>query len=264
MVKFLREGSAMSKVFNVYIDEAGDEGFKSIDGRWVSSKWFIIGALVVPEEFDREMASVVNQIKDHLNVNNKLKPMHFAGLRHRKRRYVIQQIANKGHFRLIIVGLHKPELIKDGPLKREKQYLYNYVTRYLLERVSWLANDYSRKVNLIFENRGNTSYNELDLYVKDLLEDPNCQIRQGTFLSWKALNKGQSKNLQVADSLVSSVFAALEPDIYGNVEASYIKDLNDFFYRRKGNLFSYGLKLFPHPGNSENAQSKCPWLKDIK
>ena len=34
-------------MYNVYIDESGDEGFTIKDGKWVSTKWFIIGALLV-------------------------------------------------------------------------------------------------------------------------------------------------------------------------------------------------------------------------
>ncbi|RKO65724.1 DUF3800 domain-containing protein [Desulfofundulus salinus] len=244
------------KVFNVYIDEAGDEGFKVVANKWLSSRWFVIGALVVPAEFDREMASVINKIKDRIKYRNKLKPLHFCKLNHKKKKVAIQEIKEKGHFRLIITGVYKPDLIKDGVLKNEKQFLYNYITRYLLERVTWLADEYKRKVRLTFENRSNTSFDQLDNYIQQVLKDPKCQIRKDMILSWRVLNKSQSKNLQVADSLVSSVYAALEPDDYGNIETSYIMELKEFLYIRKGNLFSYGLKLFPYSGDSRILQER--------
>ncbi|SFR16850.1 DUF3800 domain-containing protein [Desulfoscipio geothermicus] len=159
----------MSKVFNAYIDEAGDEGFTIRNGEWKSSKWFIISALVVPEEFDRDLASVIDDLKDEFRSKNKLKPLHFRSLNHNRKKKVIQEIVNKGHFKIIGIGINKTRLISTDVLKNEKQFLYNYATRYLLERISWLVDEYKRKVNLIFEHRRNTSYKELDSYIQSLL-----------------------------------------------------------------------------------------------
>ena len=143
------------------------------------------------------------------------------------------------------------------------QYLYNYATRFLLERVSWLVDENRGICNLVFEHRTSTSYADLTSYINSLLCDPRCQIRDGVIAGWMAVNKSQSKNLQITDALNGSVFAALEPDSFGNVEPTYILTLSPFLYRRGSNVFSYGLKLFPESGLADNMEARYPWLKNI-
>ena len=256
------------EIFNVYIDESGDEGFRIKQGQWVSSKWFVLGALVVRASNDLIVSRNINSIKaDLLSVpaDKMLRPLHFQNLSHKKRKAVINEITKTGLFRFIAVGIDKQEIYDNvvKAQKAEKQLLYNFATRLLLERVSWLVNDYDGICNLIFEHRSNTSYEELNDYIKKTMAYTGCKIKSGVLQKWEALNKSQSKNMQVADVLVSSVFAALEEDEYGNVEESYLLRFLPFLYRRNQNLFSYGLKLFPHSGELERMRERYNWLRTI-
>jgi hypothetical protein len=72
------------------------------------------------------------------------------------------------------------------------------------------------------------------------------------------------KLLQVSDICNSSCFNALEFDQYGYYDERYLLGLSNKIYRRKGNLFSYGLKFLP--GNlhqSAELLQNYPWLKKI-
>ncbi|WP_092487482.1 hypothetical protein [Desulfoscipio geothermicus] len=75
--------------------------------------------------------------------------------------------------------------------------------------------------------------------------------------------KNQLKNLQIVDSLASATFEAFEPNEFGDVEPAYILKAKKYFYVRNGNLFSYGLKLFPDAGNSKFIQKEYPWLRNL-
>jgi len=231
--------------FNVYIDESGDEGFAIKNGKWVSSKWFVIGAFITHKMSDLPLAQCVDEIKKKFKWENQ-KPLHFLDFSHEKKSFIINTITNnKGSFRVCYVAVYKPKLGDDTFLKNEKRYLYNYFTRYLLERISWLVDDLKGEAHLIFENRSNTSYEELNKYITGLIGKPGVQIRPNVFKSWRSLNKGQSKNLQLADAVTTSLFKALEENQFGMVEQSYIRKLKPFIYHQKGNYHSYGLKLFP-------------------
>ncbi|MEW5919833.1 MAG: hypothetical protein AB1796_02540 [Bacillota bacterium] len=120
------------------------------------------------------------------------------------------------------------------------------------------------KARLIFEHRSNVSHDDLNQYILGLLERTDCEINKNALASWEVLNKNQSKNLQVADSINGATFAAFEEDEYGFVEPTYIKMLSKYFYRRGENLASYGLKLFPLSCTTPQMQQTYPWLKDFK
>jgi len=255
----------MTFQFNAYIDESGDEGFKIKNGEWVSSEWFIIGALITYEGKDLELSRTVNVIKTDIlrrKQSAMSKPLHFVKYDHKQRRAIINEICNHGKwFNFIAVGVDKTTTQRGASLRDEKQYLYNYATRLLLERISWLVHD-KGSCKLIFENRTNTSYKDMEKYIDHILEDKECQIKKNTISGYKVANKNEFKNLQIADCLVGSVFAALEKDNYGFVEDAYIKILNPYFYKRKGNLFSYGLKLIPD-ATKPAMQEKYPWITEL-
>lgn len=243
--------------FNVYIDESGDEGFKIKDGKWVSSRWFIIGALITHKVSDLPISKTVDTIKSKLDWKNQ-KPLHFIDFSHEKRSFIINSLAANSGFKICYVAFDKQK-IPEGSYLRKKRYLYNYCTRYLLERISWLVDDLDGEAHLIFENRSNTSYSELNQYITETLSKRDCQIRQGVFKSWKNLGKAQSKNLQLADAVVSSLYKALEENQYGLTEYSYIQTLRPFIYHSNGNYHAYGLKIFPESFN--NLQKEHKWIR---
>jgi hypothetical protein len=247
--------------FNVYIDESGDEGFKMKDSEWVSSKWFVIGAFITHSRSDLPLSRCVDEIKARFNWENH-KPLHFLTFSHEKKKFIINCLTNNPGFKLCYVAFNKQK-VGDGSSLRNKRYLYNYCTRFLLERVSWLVNDLGGEAHLIFENRANTSYDELNQYITDLIGKDGVQIRPNVFKSWKAIGKGQLKNLQLADAITTSLFKALEKNQFGLTEQSYIEALKPFIYNRKGNYHGYGIKMFPEPLNSPLLLSEYDWLNQF-
>jgi len=250
----------MSKyTFNVYIDESGDEGFTVKDGKWVSSKWFVLGALITHKASDLPISKCVDEIKNRFNWENK-KPLHFLNFSHEKKRFIISQLAGQAGFKLCYVAFNKQKVPEDSHL-RKKRYLYNYCTRYLLERISWLAADHDAEAHLIFENRANTSYTELNKYITDLMGKKDVSIRPNVLKSWKNVGKSQSKNLQLADAITTSLYKALEKNQFSLTEHSYIESLRPFIYHKNGNYQAYGLKLFPDSLIHPELQGEYKWME---
>ena len=113
--------------------------------------------LVVRRENDGLTRDVVDTVRSELNKPPR-KTLHFRDLKHDQRVYYIGEIT-KQPARQVSVCVHKPSL-KEQESFRERYRLYFYATRYLLERISWLARDNRRKndpndgtVKLVFSNR---------------------------------------------------------------------------------------------------------------
>ena len=55
------------KVFNIYIDEAGDEGFVfNQQAPLGSSRWFIIAGIIVRQEDDLEVSHCIDRVRQRL------------------------------------------------------------------------------------------------------------------------------------------------------------------------------------------------------
>jgi hypothetical protein len=135
--------------------------------------------------------------------------------------------------------------------------------------VSWLCRDHrkpetgSGQAEVIFSNRSQMSYEELRGYLRKLREETGDF---GVTVDWSVLNPeairavehSQLAGLQVADAVASSLFAALNPNPYGDTEDKYARLLLPVCYRHKGALLGYGLKFWP--GDVESLKRESPQL----
>ncbi len=227
---------------NCYIDEAGDEGIAS-----GGSRWFMLGALIVPGASDLKSSSAVPRIKQRLGRPNAW-PLHWARLNHHQKLFVCSELLTEQWTFCCVATDKSHASVVGAPGLRTKWYLYFYSTRLLLERLSWFARDAGDIASLVFEHRANMSYGALIQYLALLRA-----WRPPTKVSWqnvdwehpRILAKGNSRLLQAADCVCGAVKDALEYSQYGFVEPRYILTLGGRLYRRRGNLFSYGLKVMP-------------------
>lgn len=244
-----------TNIYNIYIDEAGDEGFK-FDERpgHGSSNFFVLSALIVKQENDLQISSIVNALKKLFGYQPKdiLSPIHFVKLPHQKRKACVNKLAEFKDFHIISIVFEKQQL-QEG--LQTTPYLYNFACRLLLERILPFLKSNNAKANLIFEHRRNTSYDELKVYLKRMIDTSRI-------LTLSPKPKAQAKCLQLADIVASATYNAFEPDYYGNVEPSYIMTLrkNLFCYNKK--CLGYGLKLYPtDTGIIE--QDNYNWLSEM-
>lgn len=245
--------------YTFYLDEAGDEGIDT-----GGTDWFVIGGILVRKEDDLQVARTVNRVKEAIGQRDPRRPLHWAELKrhHEKRLYVAREFARLP-IRLIVCATHKPSLREKAVFKR-KQWLYNFVTRHVIERVSWLVRDETEgqgHVDLVFEKRSNLSYEVLERYL-DTQVRVDAEVCDAVLGRVIPRGKDQSKNLQIADALVGACFGAFEPNRFGQTDPTYVQIVRSRLYRRQGNLMSYGLKLLPYDFATDGVDG-LEWLDGL-
>lgn len=253
--------------FRVYIDESGEEGFVFRPDGAGSSRWLILSAVVTRRENDLQVVRLMERVRQTLGRPPR-QALHFCKLNHAQRVVWAREIAQTP-LRTVSVLIHKPSIREPERFQSQKHLLYRYASRHLLERVSWLCRDHHKQdtgngqAEVIFSNRSQMSYDELRGYLRKLKEDTGDF---GVTIDWSVLNPdairavehSQLAGLQVADAVASSLFAALNPNPYGDTEDKYARHLLPTAYRHKGVLLGYGLKFWP--GDFELLKKENPQL----
>lgn len=270
----------MAHSYIAYIDESGDDGlpghFRQPGGAGGPSHWLAIGATVWRLSRDLDMVQCARAIIDTLPKPKRHKPLHFAEIDHAQRVMAIDKLAGE-MFRVTGVFAHKP-VIPEG-IYTEKNQLYHYMCRYLIERLSWFCRDFRRyvpegdgRVKIVFSRRGGMNYADFQNYLNVLkgTYDPDIRIHWPVIDidGVEAVDHGQRFGLQLADLAVSGLRAALEPDPYGNLEPRFAEMLKRRVYSRDGNYLSYGAKLVPtaeriaaHQQDGVAPADLGPWLR---
>lgn len=254
--------------FLACIDESGDEGFKFDAG---SSEWFVLSGIIFKHADELAQVKLVDEVRLLLNRPPK-KPLHFRDMRHEHRLPYVERIAN-ADLRIVSVLVHKPSLLE--PEKFTQQYrLYFYAARYLLERISWYCRDHKSphdpgdgSVELVFSNRSAMPYESLKEYLKLLRDNSEAW---GVTIDWNvvfcdqamSLTPGKRMGLQIADAVASGIFYAVQPSQYGFTEDRYLRTILPRFYRYKGGIWGYGLKIWPR--DAELLRSDGKILEGIK
>ena len=133
-------------VFNCYIDEAGDEGIET-----GGSRWFILSALLVPDEIDPQTSTMIGRIKTTFGKSNDW-ILHWSKIKkHDQKRYVCQELLTEPWVCVCIATDKTHPFITGSKGLRQKDVLYLYSLRLLLERLSWYARGNGAvKASLIF------------------------------------------------------------------------------------------------------------------
>lgn len=251
--------------FNCYIDESGDEGIET-----GGSRWFILGALIVPKDIDYQTSSMVERIKQTFGKKNDF-VLHWSKIKkHDQKRYICQELlTEQWTFACVATDKTHPFVTQSKEL-RKKDFLYFYSARLLLERLSWYARDNDNgKAIPVFEHRSSTSYDGMIDYFEKLR---NGMPQSAIQISWNNLEyqefrivpKKASRLMQASDCVCGALKDGLEYSGYGFIEPSYILSLESRFYRRNNNLFSYGLKfLHIQPAEFDQLKGEYEWLKRI-
>jgi hypothetical protein len=239
--------------YRAYIEEAGDEGL----GR--GSRWFIVGAVLVETSQDLALSRSVDTIRAQFKLQPPGAPLHWRKIKHTSIRRGIIDLLQPFDFRLSFVICDTQHPAIQTSSLRGCGRLYFYLARLLVERISWFGAEMGQKVDLIFANRSNMSYQQLMKYLSEISQDKECRIKPGIidFQRSRCLAAGQVKLLQVADICNGACFNSLERDQYGYSDERYFIGLWDKLYRHGHKLFSYGMKFLPEvPTDSE-----YPWLR---
>lgn len=247
----------MAHSFIAHIDEAGDDGLTGkfrVPGKGGgSSHWLTIGATVWRQSIDLDAVRWAQDILSQMPLRKKGRPLHFVDLDHSQRVMAVNGIREKP-MRIIAIFAYKPSMLQET--YKEKNQLYQYMCRYLVERISWFCRDFrphvpegDGRVKIVFSRRGGMSYEDFRGYLQKLkdMQDPEIKIHWPVIdiEGIEAHDHSTRYGLQLADLAVSGLNAALEPDYYGNCEIRFARMLKDRVYSRKQNFLSYGAKIVP-------------------
>lgn len=243
----------MSGSFVAYIDESGDEGFCFREDGGGSSRWLVLSALVIRKENDAQVVQVAREARALLSKPDKF-PLHFRDLKH-DQRVALARLVGQLPSRTVNVLVHKPSIGSPETFQHEAYSLYRYASRLLLERVSWLCRDHRRtghgdgRVDLIYSNRSAMSYDDLRAYLQKLqamTDSGNVQIDWEVIdpTRVKAVNHDQLAGLQLADAVATSVWYAVTPNRYGDIEDRYLKLMARTVYRHEHRAEGYGFKAW--------------------
>lgn len=247
----------MAYSYVAYIDESGDDGlgvtFRA-SGVQGASNWLVISAFIVRQSLDLQCVSCRDEILAALP-KKKSRQLHFADLNHAQKLFAAQRVAQKRSRAISI--LSNKTMIPAGTYV-DKNQLYFYVARHLIERISWLCRDHrfhapaqeregDGRVRIVFSRRGGMSYPDFKAYLLRLKADKTVQIHWPVvdIEGISAQDHSTRAGLQLADVIASGFAAAVERDNFGNCEWRFAETLKPIAYQRNGNYLSYGVKTLP-------------------
>jgi hypothetical protein len=247
----------MPSSFIAYIDESGDDGlsgtYRVAGHQGGSSNWLTISASMWRYSRDLEAVQWRNEIRKQLPAQAQKKTLHCLNLTHQQRVMACNVLQTKA-IRSVCVMANKPVIPPN--IYTQKNQLYFYMSRYLIERISWFCRDMrpqvpegDGRVKIVFSRRGGLSYDGFKSYLNRLKDGD----QDGINIHWnvidiegiEAADHGARAGLQIADLIAYCMTAALEPDAYGNCEQRYAEILRPLIYKRGNNFLSYGAKLVP-------------------
>lgn len=218
----------------VYIDESGDLGVNR------GTVWFVLSAVIVNKTEEPNIRATIQKIRAKANVNeiHMKKIVDFY-----KRAYVVNSLNNEEFTYMNI-------LVDTTKFDHEKipnpMIAYNFVCKYLLQRVSWCLEETHRTADIILSARGTKRDGELIDYIKTkLLPYPENSINKNVFEKIIAKQAPQWDLLQLADVCATTTFWAYEKNPnWGFCTPCFSIALSDHLYKRAGKVKSYGIKFF--------------------
>lgn len=242
------------------------------------SRWLLLGGILVREENDLELPRWRDEMLGKFPAR-KTAMLHFRNLNHSQKVATCDYFAGKP-FGICCVCSNKVTLVDNEIwFKRFKQkgYLYNYLTRYLLERITsslrTIADQSGQKVELrvIFSRRPNTDYQSMREYLL-LMRDGLERIKPVRSIDWSVFSPDDIKvenhrlwaGLQLADVATSATAAGLEPNTYGHYEPRYGLLLAKRYLATRKSILNSGLTLLPPIGSCPLDDAQRKFVMDLQ
>ena len=217
----------------VYIDEAGDLGINK------GTQWFVLSAVVVDKADEPQIRAKVNHIRMQLNVRE----IHLQKISDfLKRAFIVREInAEAFTYMNILVDTRKFNSAKiSSPL-----VAYNYVCKYLLERVSLFLEETERVGDIVLSARGTKRDGELIQYIEDkLMPYPYNSINAAVFEKVTAKTAPTWDMLQLADICATTMFLTYEINWLGFCQPCFSYMMQNHLFTRDGRIENYGIKFF--------------------
>lgn len=179
----------------VFIDEAGDPGFKLQQG---SSEYFVIALIIFDDFLEAEKCSVaIKELRRKLKLDDRFEFK--FNKTNKKFRLKFFQTVRSYKFRVRTIVIDK-NLIRSEKLRTNKESFYNYTVMQVLKQ----SNKSIKNAKLKFDKRGErTLRNELRVYLSRRLDNKNNKI----FSDLKFVDSRQNTLIQLADMVAGAIFS---------------------------------------------------------
>ena len=217
----------------VYIDESGDLGINR------GTQWFVLSAVVVDKSDEPNIRAKINLIRSQLNI----KEIHLKKIQNFNKRALVVRELNSEQFTYMNVLV---DTSKFDPTKiPTADIAYNYVCKYLLQRVSWFMESTGRVGDIVLSARGTSRDNDLIAYINDkLLPYPTNGINKSVFEKVTAKPAATWDLLQLADVCATTMFLTYQINDFGFCTPCFSLAMQIHLYRKNNKVDSYGIKFF--------------------
>jgi Protein of unknown function (DUF3800) len=258
--------------FVAYIDESGCDGSKFGDG---SSHFLVLSAVV---GFDCQKDDIEHQV-ELVKLASKRAPQKpfpkFEKANPNLKWIMCERFADTPFFAAHVL-IHKPS-IKSEALRKDRNRLYRYGSKLLVERISWiceslyhpLAGD-SKKCRIVFSQDLSRSYTQFRSYMALLHAD---QAKHSTSIKWdyicpKSIDDlpfRDTAGLLLADYHASALGLAVEKKKFGQFDDRFARILGDKILKSpKGSAFAYGYKFWPEDAEKlYHHDEQFSWMKRV-
>lgn len=261
----------MAHSFSAFIDESGGEKGSRKKG---GSEWFVITAVVCESTDLPRVTSVLPELRKAFKRDDKWSPK-FSDIKgNEKMRIVLGRLIGSRPVKIASVLVHKPN-IKSASLREDHAAIYNYVSSFLLERISLacrqLENPFDFNdgtVEIVFSRRKHHSYQAFRDYIDRLKGDP-IKLRKVS-IDWGVVKSNQiisqwdqaSPGCRIADYAAGIQAFAVEPKEHSLTDDRPIRELENVLLRSdSGSLIGYGVKFWPREGKYlSRLDSRFDWL----
>lgn len=240
----------MSKI-HAFIDESGQRGRNG-------SRHFALSALVVREEKIPHAEELLAELKERLN----RKPEHVLHwVKYTSHSHRLEASRTLGEaqslLRAFTVVVCKDHLQAGSHMNDDRAYRYTF--RFLLERLSWFAQQVDGELSYTLGHVRRFPLEKLRQYESNLRSNPGS-------INWGHLDASGGRIdqpsrvplLQLADVVASAAGAAFNEDEYGFTETRYLENIKPILHvPPRGDLTKYGLKM--HPWN-DSTKAAYPWV----
>jgi len=217
----------------VYIDESGDLGANK------GTKWFVLTAAIVDKSDEAIIRAKMDQVKMQLNIRE----IHLKKIPNfYKRALIVHELSNQPFtYMNVLVDTTKFDISKIP----SSIIAYNYICKYLLQRVSWYLRDNGKTADIVLSARGTSRDGELIQYIKDkLLPYPSNGIESTVFDKISAKAASSWDMLQLADVCATTMFLTYEINEFGFCTPCFSMALKSHLYQKNAKVDTYGIKFF--------------------
>lgn len=235
--------------YMVLIDESGDPAFNKLaDGKGNGSDFLNLGAVLIAKKDYKSIDDCLNYIKKVLGI----KSLHFTDLKsHYKKLFAVKEVSRLNFVAFSVVSNKKT--LKEGmntvynPQSPMRFYHKNLC--FLFERLNQYIKDNkipSDKILFIIEKNNAVNVPQFKRYVDTIKRDKSwmfTHISTGHIID---VVKNETDLLFLADMVASTLYHITFGQYFDGkqiIEARYLLELKDKFYRHNNVAIGYGLKF---------------------